>query len=751
MSHNYNAHNAGMDGSYNDDPAPLFGSVGVAAPVSADWYQGHKVVAMPSSAFGGLSIRDVVSSRNEQTEAATGFNNRPRRSSSLGRQPMRPGRDIVKDVYDRMGVSYNRGVNYDAANNNVANSATGSVASCTSSNYMAADQDDTDNYSANNNWAGPNRGSSTGNNKKDKFSGRYRAAAASARGITSTADRGRTGPSISTAPSFSSAATGEDFTSNNAVVANHNPGQIRGSSTRGREQELGDASEGQRRARSLSRGKAVQGRWPPARDSDNSTAAGIMDTSDKSCTNQNPTNFGKPTPMGPNTNTKTTADSAATAWHAYTPTPSSPERVLQRSQSFDGRPQYGRGAGIGGGFRSNLHYSNNNNNSNNMNTVGSSNINLGGSSNKMKYEQSSLADEKKDSDERSATGTITASTTEEDEAPAPALPSIKDRISAFAGKPSTKGSSSQGKGRRNTFGGPSPSYMKSSPLPPPKVDIYQDIRSQGSKNSNATDEVAVDNFNAYEASPQDYYNNETNNMASLDDSSQNQVPFRQGTSEAGSAADSAVKYGTSNRPTTGHPVVVPKKSSRHSTGGFQRSSIANSYLGGLNSNTNPISSTASNVSSASNRSCFGNQQAPMSPPLSRHMMGGMDDGIGDGGSSVGAASSVLSSGGGEDIIARVRKSATASWKSKSSAPKTNTSHPSSSVTNHNAADNGVSTDMIDRMVDERVQVQLREVEARMEGMLRKWMDQMNNKITSRLDAMEASIKDSMPGPFPREI
>jgi hypothetical protein len=56
----------------------------------------------------------------------------------------------------------------------------------------------------------------------------------------------------------------------------------------------------------------------------------------------------------------------------------------------------------------------------------------------------------------------------------------------------------------------------------------------------------------------------------------------------------------------------------------------------------------------------------------------------------------------------------------------------------------VNADMIERMVDERVQSQLREVEARMETLLRRWMDQMNTKITSRLDSMEASIKDSMP-------
>ena len=57
--------------------------------------------------------------------------------------------------------------------------------------------------------------------------------------------------------------------------------------------------------------------------------------------------------------------------------------------------------------------------------------------------------------------------------------------------------------------------------------------------------------------------------------------------------------------------------------------------------------------------------------------------------------------------------------------------------------------MIEKMVDERVQVQLREVEARMEGLLRRWMDQMNTKITTRLDSMESSIRDSMPDPYHR--
>jgi hypothetical protein len=69
--------------------------------------KGHEVVVMPTSAFGGMnSVRDLVSSRNGGDDQP--HYRKPRRSRSAGRTVSR-SRDIVQDVYDRMGVSFPRG------------------------------------------------------------------------------------------------------------------------------------------------------------------------------------------------------------------------------------------------------------------------------------------------------------------------------------------------------------------------------------------------------------------------------------------------------------------------------------------------------------------------------------------------------------------------------------------------------------------------------------------------------------------
>ena len=72
-------------------------STSLAQRPAMEMYKGHKVVAMPSSSFNGMSVRDVVSSR-------TNFNPDRQRSLSAGRATTR-SRDIVQEVYDRMGVS----------------------------------------------------------------------------------------------------------------------------------------------------------------------------------------------------------------------------------------------------------------------------------------------------------------------------------------------------------------------------------------------------------------------------------------------------------------------------------------------------------------------------------------------------------------------------------------------------------------------------------------------------------------------
>lgn len=81
-----------------------------SSPSEKDLYEGHKVVAMPNSSFGGKTVRDVVSGRN--TERRTDYRNRTptrRRSGSLGKSPVSRSRDIVQDVYNRIGVDYIRG------------------------------------------------------------------------------------------------------------------------------------------------------------------------------------------------------------------------------------------------------------------------------------------------------------------------------------------------------------------------------------------------------------------------------------------------------------------------------------------------------------------------------------------------------------------------------------------------------------------------------------------------------------------
>jgi hypothetical protein len=68
-----------------------------------DLVKGHQIVVMPNSALGGMTVRDLVSSRDGDQPQ-----HKPRRSRSAGRTVSR-SRDIVQDVYDRMGVPYSRG------------------------------------------------------------------------------------------------------------------------------------------------------------------------------------------------------------------------------------------------------------------------------------------------------------------------------------------------------------------------------------------------------------------------------------------------------------------------------------------------------------------------------------------------------------------------------------------------------------------------------------------------------------------
>lgn len=647
-----------LDSSFDEAP---FANM---APMSEDWYDGHKVVAMPSSAFGGMSIREVVSSRNESEQSS----NRPRRSSSLGRQPARPGRDIIQDVYDRMGVSYTRG----GANSETAPTATpsGYDENTPTGLQQAPSFSEASDYSnANNNV--PNGGAvassvsraSASGKIKDKFSGRYRAAAAVTR-KAATPDRNRSRP---------------------ADPAIQNRG--RATEPRGRAAVPEEfESEGRRRARSLSRGLSVRGMWPPPKDQ---PAQMEMAPPVKSVTNK------ITSPVGYNSPIAATAESCRNQHPQPPPSlqqpqlPSSPNRPkspLKRSLSFDARPQYS----FGGGLRSAQATSAMPNN--NMRAAlppGDMNGGL-------------IREEKKDNDDRSATSAASGA----DVGSAPAIPSIKDRISAFAGKSSSSGSSQRNSARRNTYA-PSSSYMKPVAPPPPKVDIYDSVAPYHPDDPNAEGAGGL---------ADDDYAQQPSELDAIPPSA-----------AASAAADTAAKY---MRPS--QVVLSKQKASRHSTGSA-RKSIANSYLNGIGS---------SGPTPASSRSCF--QQQPSMYERSANNSQTTDDmngGYGQNGmssdaNSVGGMSSSASYGGETDQN-RARRT---SWQK----PASYRSHASSSngVANHRSGD--ISMDMVERMVDERVQTQLREVEARMEGLLRHWMDSMNVRISQRLDAMEKSIKDSLP-------
>lgn len=156
-----------------------------------DRYSGHKVVAMPSSRTNGsggpLSVRDVVTSPRAFDP------NRPR-SLSAGRATTR-SRDIVQEVYDRMGVNRG-GEHFEEAQPNNDQGSDVRVRSAT-----------------------PGRGRELSPESAEKFSQRYRAAAK----LSSPRSDGR-----------------------------------------GRNVEQDEP----RRSRSLSRGRAVAGRWPPAQNNE---------------------------------------------------------------------------------------------------------------------------------------------------------------------------------------------------------------------------------------------------------------------------------------------------------------------------------------------------------------------------------------------------------------------------------------------------------------------------------------------------
>lgn len=649
---------------------------GEGYPMSDDWYHGHKVVAMPSSAFGGKSIREVVSSRNENDQQQP--QQRPRRTNSLGRQPMvRPGgRNLVQDVYDRMGVSYTRGMTYES-NSNEPYPQESQITIQSQASFSESIASNNTNNTNNNN----NNGGVTGGKLRDKFSGRYRNAAA-----VSTAGRAGT-----------------------ATAA----GAASGAGTRGRGRDMEPCVNGggekeecefQKRARSLSRGRSVSDRWPPARSQANIEINQYAN------------------PAGAATAESSTATPSGGNLHQQT-APPSPERTMKpkRSHSVDARPQYGRGGG--NIFRSPLHH-------NKMRVAApeaadpihpSSNTNT-----RRNNDMATVRDEKKENDDASESSAVGGN---EGAADNTSVPSIQDRISAFAGKKATPDKRSS---RRNTFAGTSPGYSRTPP--PPKVDIYE----QSSRNKQ--DEVY-----GHPDDPNIAFDTQENNNPE-DEYSQSQGPPEPSSvppsATAAAAADVAAKY---KRPSQ------MKTSPRHSTGGNSRkgSAIANSYLTGINS---PGGNNNTNSNGVISRSSFQQQQQQATSGSFAEVPFMASDEVMDGPASVGASSTVSHGD------STPQRKSTSVWQKPHGAYSSSNNNNSSNsnnggiVTNNSTPNKSnasgiVSSETIEKMVDERVQVQLREVEARMEGLLRRWMDQMNNKITTRLDAMESSIKDSMPDTY----
>jgi hypothetical protein len=361
-----------------------------------------------------------------------------------------------------------------------------------------------------------------------------------------------------------------------------------------------------------------------------------------------------------------------------------------------------------------------------------------------------MREEKKEADDRSA---APVSESADDLQQPTSVPSIKDRISVFAG--TVKSTPPAAQQRRNTFGGPNSGpggkYMKSA-APPPKLDIYSRTTEEPAPSQYHPDDV--DTYEHHGSSGVDVAGEEFQHGRPPEASDVPPSPA------ATAAAETATKYLKPSQ------MVQSKKAaaSRHSTGST-RSSIVNSYLNGLQS------STTANTT-ASSRSCFQQQPAPLAdvngnnPYVTEEMNGSvvghsLSEDRSDGGkSSISYADAGNASGRKNNVWRRPGQFApnVPANHGGNNNGTTNTPSPASnnSINGHNGnsnkdnqSNNGPSVEMIERMVDERVQIQLREVEARMEGLLRRWMDQMNTKITYRLDAMEASIKDSMPSAYPR--
>ena len=475
----------------------------------ANMYKGHKVVAMPSG--NALSVRDMVSSRSAFDP------NRPR-SLSAGRATTM-SRDIVQEVYDRMGVPRSSEP-FDEAPQN-----------------LSIEKDSRGRFSA------PQRRRDHSPDSAEKFSQRYRAAA-----------------------ELSSPRVGD----------------------RGRCAEQGEA----RRSRSLSRGRAVAGRWPPVQTSNEQSA---------------------PQPV---------AFKPRKSEEPVSTVPSSPNRKkFSRSESEE------------------------------------------------EYGESDSAS--KDSEEKSGSVSI---------------PSVKDRISAYAGVRNSARNFPQKK--------PANYQTYATRERPAPIDIYEDARKKEDAPKQAEDDVAVSSEpSAVHPSP-----------------------------AAAAAADAAfalVRGGRTgkNVKSAGTAVRTPKA----------RTGIAGAYLGAIKSPTSTAAVTKPTVTQ------------PTSAPLTE--ISAVDPN-GDGHSV--AASSVSAdefnfTPTGRSVGGTSTKKPTWAERNRSSQVSPNVRTPNGQYSTNGSKPSTPSASEIEKIIEQRVQARVSVVEMRMEEQMQRLERRMEEKLKSRIDVLDDKL------------
>jgi hypothetical protein len=266
-------------------------------------------------------------------------------------------------------------------------------------------------------------------------------------------------------------------------------------------------------------------------------------------------------------------------------------------------------------------------------------------------------------------------------------PSVKDRASVFGGnKP---------KSNRNVARGYSPQYAAQGAVRerPPKVDIYGDIRRGNSEGAEKQTE---------EKKEDDTGRGSTGLSVN--------IPSAAAAVEPDAAVEYARQFKGKNRNSEGSSVTSSPRWAR-GTGNVGSVFLARRQKPGPQEQVIKHSSTAPmDEISASNDHAAGN------------------DGYSVAMSSVSADEFTPSA---YRFSGVTKKPA---WQERNRVPAY------SAGTNNNFGKNSnLSSEDIERMVDERVQTQIQNMESRMEANLSRWMNKMDEKMMARLDFMEEKI------------